>query len=262
MKLNRTSGDVIGFIGTGILAIVAVGLAIFSPASVSAAPTGQTQSDMDRLRSLKGKDFEIQFMSMMIMHHSDAIAMAQFAGTNANHQEIKDAAQKIIAAQSQEITEMTDWLKAWYNATPIPNPMTPASGMGPSDIANLGNMKGDDFDKQFMSMMIMHHTNAIAMAQTVPGRATHQELVTLSQNVISSQTNEKQEFSGWLMAWYNIDASQLGNMPGGQPPVGPMPTGMPRTGGADSATFAAWLVLSLALAGGLLMGGLLLRKRS
>ncbi|MBF6614344.1 MAG: DUF305 domain-containing protein [Chloroflexi bacterium] len=252
MKLNRRPGSTIGVVSAMILAVTVLGLVVLRPTSVVAGPARQTQSDMDKLRSLTGQDFEIQFMSMMIMHHTMAITMAQYAATNANHQEVKDAAQTIIASQAQEISQMTGWLKAWYNATPIPNAMTPAPGMGPSDIMNLGNLKGDDFDKQFLSMMIMHHTSAIEMAQLAPDRATHQELKTLAQNVISSQTSEKQEFTGWLKAWYNIDASQ----------PAPMPVGMPSTGGSDGTAFAFWLAVPLVLAGSILMGGLVVRRRS
>ncbi len=250
MKSKRMSGSITGVVSAMILAVAVLGLVALRPTSAVAGPARQTQSDMDKLRSLTGQDFEIQFMSMMIMHHTSAIEMAQYAATNANHQEVKDAAQTIITSQSQEISQMTGWLKTWYNTTPIPNAMTPAPGMGPSDMMNLGNLKGDDFDKQFLSMMIMHHTSAIEMAQLAPDRATHQELKTLAQNVISSQTSEIQEFTGWLKAWYNIDASQPGNMP----------AGMPSTG--DSSAFATWLALPLALAGSILFGGLILRRRA
>lgn len=164
MKLNRRHGGTIGVVSAMILAVAVLSLVVLRPTSTVADPARQTQSDVDKLRSLTGQDFEIQFMSMMIVHHTSAIEMAQLA----------------------------------------------------------------------------------------PDRATHQELKTLAQNVISSQTSEKEEFTGWLKAWYNIDASQ----------PAPMPVGMPSTGGSDSTAFTFWLAVPLVLAGSILMGGLVLRRRS
>ena len=41
------------------------------------------------------------------------------------------------------------------------------------DMMDLAHLKGDDFDKQFLTMMRMHHMSAVEMAQLVPDRATH-----------------------------------------------------------------------------------------
>ena len=78
------------------------------------------------------------------------------------------------------------------------------------DMMNLAKLKGDDLDQQFLTMIRMHHMSAVKLAQLVPDRSTPQELKTLSQNIISSQTSEIQRFQKWLKSWYNIDASQMG----------------------------------------------------
>lgn len=58
--------------------------------------------------------FDQRFIEAMILHHEGAIAMAQDALQNAERQEIKDLAQAIISAQEAEITQMRQWLSAWY----------------------------------------------------------------------------------------------------------------------------------------------------
>jgi uncharacterized protein (DUF305 family) len=50
----------------------------------------------------------------MIPHHEGAIAMAQDAQQKAEHQEIKDLAQAIIAAQEGEIAQMKEWQQTWF----------------------------------------------------------------------------------------------------------------------------------------------------
>ncbi len=121
---------------------------------------------------------------------------------------------------------------------------------------------GDEFDKQFLTMMTKHNQGAIAiaMAELVSDRATHPELETLAQNIIRSQQAEPDQFGKWLATWYNI-APSSGNMGGeqmGQP-------GMPRTGRADGSSLAtqslqALLVLLSAVA--FVAGGTWLRRRA
>jgi uncharacterized protein (DUF305 family) len=66
------------------------------------------------LQGKTGDTFDQVFLSEMIIHHEGAVEMAQLALTNAKHQEIKDLAKAIIAAQNKEIADMKGWAKAWY----------------------------------------------------------------------------------------------------------------------------------------------------
>jgi uncharacterized protein (DUF305 family) len=76
-------------------------------------------SDMSMIEmtsSLKGKtgdDFDKAFISGMIAHHQGAIDMANLAKQNAKHDEIKNLADDIVAAQTKEITEMKSWQTQW-----------------------------------------------------------------------------------------------------------------------------------------------------
>jgi uncharacterized protein (DUF305 family) len=66
------------------------------------------------LRGKSGDDFDKVFLGEMIVHHQGAVEMAQLALTSAKHQEIKDLATAIIAAQNKEIADMMSWSKSWY----------------------------------------------------------------------------------------------------------------------------------------------------
>jgi len=81
---------------------------------------GLTMADMmgNMNLSLKGQtgdQFDQVFLVQMIMHHQGAVQMAELALKQAKHQEIKDLAQAIIAAQNKEIADMKTWLQDWYN---------------------------------------------------------------------------------------------------------------------------------------------------
>lgn len=87
-------------------------------------PNGQMMGDnsmqgmmMDMNAALIGKtgdSFDRAFLAEMIVHHQGAVEMAELALKNAKHQEIKDLATAIIAAQNKEIADMKTWEKAWY----------------------------------------------------------------------------------------------------------------------------------------------------
>lgn len=66
------------------------------------------------LEGKTGDEFDKAFLSEMIAHHQGAIDMANLALKNAQHQEIKDLAQKIITAQNAEIEQMKQWQQTWY----------------------------------------------------------------------------------------------------------------------------------------------------
>lgn len=66
------------------------------------------------LQGKTGDAFDQAFLSEMIVHHQGAVEMAKLALTNAKHQEIKDLAKAIIAAQNKEIGDMQTWQKSWF----------------------------------------------------------------------------------------------------------------------------------------------------
>lgn len=70
----------------------------------------------DMTTHLKGKtgdDFDKAFLSEMIEHHQGAIDMANLAKQNAKHDEIKNLANDIVAAQTKEINDMQSWQQGW-----------------------------------------------------------------------------------------------------------------------------------------------------
>lgn len=70
---------------------------------------------MQSMHGKTGDDFDKTFMQEMIIHHQGAIEMAQAALQSAKHDEIKQMANDIIAAQTKEIDQMKGWQKQWYN---------------------------------------------------------------------------------------------------------------------------------------------------
>lgn len=68
---------------------------------------------------------------------------------------------------------------------------------------NLQGKDGDDFDKAFLTEMIIHHQGAIDMAKLAQEHGQHAELKTLANNIITAQTSEIDQMKQWLSQWFN-----------------------------------------------------------
>lgn len=77
--------------------------------------------------------------------------------------------------------------------------ITPVLANGPAQDPDTAK-----FETDFMQKMIDHHHMATEMAKVCLQKATHEELRSMCQNIIDSQTKEIQEMQSWLQSWYQI----------------------------------------------------------
>lgn len=73
---------------------------------------GMTQIEMTRLE--QADNFDKAFIESMIPHHQMAVMMASMLKSGTNRSEMKQLADDIIAAQSNEIDQMQEWYNAWF----------------------------------------------------------------------------------------------------------------------------------------------------
>jgi uncharacterized protein (DUF305 family) len=72
----------------------------------------------------RANPFDRAFIDEMAGHHQGAVRMARAVLDQTDDDEVRSLADAIVAAQSKEIDEMSDWRKAWYGTA------APAEGMG------------------------------------------------------------------------------------------------------------------------------------
>lgn len=170
-------------------------------------------ADYKQYAALKGEDYDRMFIANMIAHHQGAVDMANLALTNASHQEVKDLAKAIVAAQTTEITDMTAWQKMWGYPASSGEMMEDHSSMGMMDTNagmtnELNGKTGEAFDKAFLEQMIMHHQAAINMAATGKTNALHQEVKDLTVAIVTAQTKEIKQMKQWQSDWgYNSSSA-------------------------------------------------------
>lgn len=82
---------------------------------------------------------------------------------------------------------------------------------------NSSSMMGSNMDRSFIEQMIPHHESAVAMAKLAQQKATHAEIKTLANNIITSQTAEINTMKQWYKDWYGTDVPtvETSNMWGG-----------------------------------------------
>lgn len=86
---------------------------------VRTMPGMATRTELDRLRSLSGPEFDVYFLQLMVRHHKGGLPMAQYAGDHAGVSVVRNLAQKIVRAQTHDNRVMTDLL-ADRGAQPLP----------------------------------------------------------------------------------------------------------------------------------------------
>ena len=65
----------------------------------------------------------------------------------------------------------------------------------------LQGLTGEEYDKEFLKQMIVHHEQAVEMSKYAATNAKHQEIKDLASAVISAQTKEIEQMKQWQKDW-------------------------------------------------------------
>ena len=74
---------------------------------------GMMGSVTDRTNLEQAEDFDTAFVEEMIPHHQMAVMMASMLKNGTNRPEMRQLADDIIEAQTNEINQMRSWLQNW-----------------------------------------------------------------------------------------------------------------------------------------------------
>ena len=147
---------------------------------------------------------DVEFMSAMIGHHSQALLMAGWAPTHAAGSSVRTLAERIINGQQDEIVTMQRWLADRGKPVPEPGRMGKSStshhqhsGMPgmltPDQLHQLDQARGSEFDRLFLTFMIQHHRGAVSMVQKLfatPGAARDETVFKFANDVSVDQRTE------------------------------------------------------------------------
>ncbi len=184
--------------GLAAVAVLAV-LAACGGGNGSADPAVPTSSD----RSVSHNAVDIRFATDMVVHHGQAIEMADMALSQTRDGHIVDLAMQIKAAQGPEIDTMRGWCRGWDAPAPrramssmdgmaaMPGMSDDMAGMmSRTDMDELGRMSGSRFDHRWLAMMITHHQGAVAMAGSELDNGRDEAAKKLAGDLVTEQRTE------------------------------------------------------------------------
>jgi uncharacterized protein (DUF305 family) len=194
---------------------------LFVGAACASGSRAQPQSAPTATAAYNAAD--IHFMEGMISHHAQALVMAGWAAAHGASPSVRTLADRIINAQQDEITAMQRWLRDRDQPVPEANPhgmMMNMNGMQhemlmpgmltESQLKQLDNSRGKEFDQLFLTFMIQHHRGAVTMVNDLfatYGAAQDITVFKMASDVSADQTTEIERMQKMLAAMI-IDAAQ------------------------------------------------------
>jgi uncharacterized protein (DUF305 family) len=153
------------------------------------------------------KPTDQNFLTMMVLHHEDAIAMADLALVRARRDEIKNLARTIKVNQGRENEQMRRWYRQWYGSDLVRWAPDRRMGMDWQHSRMMGvNIQAlrqsIDFDRAFIEQMIPHHQMGVMMSTMTGTNTRRHEIRKLAEEISSEQTKEIKIMDSWYREWY------------------------------------------------------------
>ena len=202
-----------------MLLLAAVACSTSNPSAARTAPQAATvHGDIANAKPDSSRfpftEADVRFMSGMIHHHAQAIAMAKMAPTHGAGPSLRILASRIINAQTDEIALMSQWLRDHKQPVPEPNPKGMKMNMGGSEhvmlmpgmlseeqMNQLDQARGLKFDELFLTFMIQHHQGALSMVKELfasPGAGQDETTFKLASDINADQETEVERMQKML----------------------------------------------------------------
>ncbi len=149
---------------------------------------------------------DVTFMQGMIPHHAQAVLIAKMATTHGARGDVRILCERILVAQSDEITLMRNWLRDRGQVVPaadathhkhtmngVAHDMLMPGMLTPDEMAGLDKARGPEWDRLFLAGMIKHHEGALSMVDEVfeaYGALQDDDMFKFASDVYADQTTE------------------------------------------------------------------------
>jgi uncharacterized protein (DUF305 family) len=143
---------------------------------------------------------EAGFARDMMVHHAQAVEMAELLRDRTESDEMRTLASDIALTQQAQIGRMEGWLDVWGLPPTGPDPAMswmgePTNGQMPGmalpeQIQQLGETSPQEADILFLQLMIPHHQAALQMTDSILERTDRPEIERLAEAISASQQAE------------------------------------------------------------------------
>jgi putative membrane protein len=146
-----------------------------------------TSTDKTAPKAEKITDADLQVMSELHHVNQMEIDMGKLAETKGSTQPVKSYGKMLVTDHTSADKDLTALAKKHGQTIPMFKPTNEADQKDDKDdkdmAAHVKTLKGADFDKDFLSMMVQGHEKVLAKLDTAIGMVTSDELKTAIQNV-------------------------------------------------------------------------------
>ena len=180
-------------------------------------PAGVAKAKSDSLRYAYTAA-DIEFMTGMIGHHAQAIVMAGWAPSHGANASIGRLAERIINAQKDEIITMQTWLRDRHQPVPdghtagmvmvmdgVEHVMLMPGMLSETQMKELDQARGAEFDRLFLTYMMQHHRGAVSMVKQLfesYGAGQDETVFKFASDVNVDQTTEIARMEKMLSALF------------------------------------------------------------
>ena len=188
-----------------IATILALALMTLTPVAGLAQQGPDPKARPDLVRG-PYNEADVAFMQGMIPHHAQAVLMAQMAKTHGAREDVRILCERILVAQSDEITLMRNWLRDRGQFVPaadathhkhtmngVAHDMLMPGMLTPEEMAALDKARGPEWDRLFLAGMIKHHEGALSMVDDLfeaYGALQDDDMFKFASDVYADQTTE------------------------------------------------------------------------
>jgi len=169
---------------------------------------------------------EAGFARDMMVHHAQAVEMAEIVRDRTESEEIRTLATDISLTQQGQIGQMQGWLAVWGLSPTRTGPSMawmghPTEGRmpgmaSPEEVEELRELPPEEMDVRFLQLMIPHHRAAIPMAEDALERSDRPEVERLAGAIAASQGAEIEAMQDLLQS-RGLSVEEESPAPNGDP---------------------------------------------
>lgn len=160
------------------------------------------QKMLDKMHQMeKTGNADYDLAASMKEHHQGAIDMAAVEINSGTDPMLKSMAQKMTEMQQKEIAELGSIMA--QSKTGAKNYDENDQGLGKAMMDNMMSLmkmpeSDGSTDKDFATMMVKHHKDAIMMGQAILKYAKNAKFKSMTEKMIADQTKDIKELESWL----------------------------------------------------------------
>ena len=146
---------------------------------------------------------DLTFVRDMVVHHAQAVEMADLAPERAEGKDVKGFADRIADTQRLEIDAFNRWLEQHDQPKVDPGghgaEHAGMPGMAtPEQVAQLRESRGTAFDSLFLRLMVAHHQGALTMVEQIRKSGVNVRVQEFADDIAFTQSDEIDRMRGML----------------------------------------------------------------